>query len=207
MIMAPISSDLLHCINHDEWTSAIVAASLQVMCQIVTAAGNTAEALRREISGNCTAMRTMQIILDCEDCGEELCVLAIKILTQLDTQNRESFICKLLAIFTANKDSHIRGLAGEKLATLSVESEHNAKIILNKNDDFVRRLTEVLLQDESNECRITAAWILESLCIRHYTDEDDECVDVMPKVMCAKLVKCSSVSFRSTSSPIQYGVS
>lgn len=189
-IIAPVSSDLLHCINHDEW-SAIVAASLQVMCKIVTAAGNTAGVLRREISGNSRAMRTMQTILDCENCGEELCVLAIKILTQLDIENRESFICKLLAIFTANKDSHIRGLAGEKLAMLSDESEHNARIILNKNYDFVRQLTEVLVEDESKECRITAAWILESLCIRHYMNADDECVkslketmvDVMPKVL------------------------
>uniref|UniRef100_A0ACD5WU51 Uncharacterized protein n=1 Tax=Avena sativa TaxID=4498 RepID=A0ACD5WU51_AVESA len=187
-IIAPVSSDLLHCINHDDW-SAIVAASLQVMCQIVAAAGNTAEVLRCQISGNSRAMCTMQKILDCEDCGEELCVLAIKILTQLDTKNRESFIGKLLAIFiAANKDSHIRRLAGEKLAMLSVESEHNARIILNKNGG---QLTEVLLQDESKECRITAAWILESLCNRHYTDQDDECVkslkevmiDVMPKVL------------------------
>jgi hypothetical protein len=180
------------------------------MCQIVTAAGNTTEVLRREISGNKKAMHTMQIILDCNDCGEELCVLAINILSQLDTENRESFIRKLLAIFTAKKDSHIRGLAGEKLATLCVESEHNARIILNTNDDFIRQLSEVLLEDESKECRITAAWILESLCILHYKDNDDECVkrlkeimiDVMPKVIFAKLVNVLSVSFRSTSSPI-----
>ncbi|CAM0906891.1 unnamed protein product [Alopecurus aequalis] len=188
-IIAPVSSDLLHCIDHDEW-SAIVAASLQVMCQIVTAAGNTAELLRTQISGNSRAMCTMQKILDCKDCCGELCVLAINILTQLDTQSRESFIRKLLAIFIANKDSHVRGLAGEKLA-ISAESQYNARIILNKDDDFVKKLTEVLLHDENKECRITAAWILETLCIRHYADEDDECVkslkeimiDVMPKVL------------------------
>lgn len=187
-IIAPVSSDLLHCISHDDW-SAIVAASLQVMCQIVTAAGNTADQLRCEISGNSRAMRTMQKILDCQDCGEELCVLAIKILTQLDTKSKESFIRKLLAIFTSNKDSHIRGLAGEKLATLSVESEHNARIILNKSDEFVRNLSEVLLQDESKECRITAAWILETLCIYHCTDEDDECVNSLKEIMIDVMAK------------------
>jgi hypothetical protein len=155
-------------------------------------------------------MRTMQIILDCKDCDEELCVLAIKILTQLDTESRESFIRKLLAIFISNKDSHIRGLAGEKLATLSVESECNARIILNKNDEFVRQLTKVLLQDKSMECRITAACILERLCIRHYTDEDDECVknlkkimiEVMPEVICAKLVNV--ILFHFDQPPLLY---
>jgi hypothetical protein len=81
---------------------------------------------------------------------------------------------------------------------------------LNTNDDFIRQLSEVLLEDESKECRITTAWILESLCILHYKDKDDECVkslkeimiDVMPKVIFAKLVNVLSVSFRSTSSPI-----
>jgi hypothetical protein len=208
-IIAPVSSDLLHCINHDEW-SAIVAASLQVMCQIVTAAGNTAEVLCSEISGNSKAMRTMHKILDCKDCCGELCVLAIKILTQLDTKSRESFIRKLLAIFIDNNDNHIRGLAGNKLATLCVESEYNARIILNKNDEFVRQLTQVLLQDESKECRITAARILERLCICQYMDEDDECVkslkeimiEVMPKVICAKLV--NAILFHFDQPPLLY---
>uniref|UniRef100_A0A453K005 Uncharacterized protein n=1 Tax=Aegilops tauschii subsp. strangulata TaxID=200361 RepID=A0A453K005_AEGTS len=41
-VMAPISSDMLHLIDHDEWFS-VAAASLQVMCRIVTSPGSTGE--------------------------------------------------------------------------------------------------------------------------------------------------------------------
>lgn len=192
--------------DHVAW-SDVVDASLQVMCLLVTARGETGTKLGREISRNKEALSTMESILKCDQCKEQLSIRAMEILTQLPmaTKSRESFIKKLIGVFADDKKgSDIRGLAGEKLAALSLKSKSDAVIVLQENGG-VGDLTKILLEDKSSKCRISAAGILEGLCI-HYTD-DVECVNNMNKTMTDALPKVLEAIFccGSTGKKIQTG--
>jgi hypothetical protein len=185
-ITAPISSDMLHLIDHKEW-SHIAAASLQVMCRILTSPGWTGNNLRVHILKNDPqVVRSMERILECDNCEEKLCILAIKILTQLpmgtaprvDKESQvksilesQGKIIKMLAgIFTSeNKDSSIRKLAGEALAMLS---KRCPIIFLKENGGFVGDLSKMLLCSGDNTYRISAAETLQHLCI-HYEENDE----------------------------------
>ena len=81
-IMAPVTSDLLHNIDHGAW-SDIVEKSLKVMRQLGSAPGETGRKLQREISSNKEAINTMERILKCDQCDAELQKQAMGILTQL----------------------------------------------------------------------------------------------------------------------------
>ncbi|KAL5206921.1 hypothetical protein ABZP36_035130 [Zizania latifolia] len=193
--MAPVRADLLHRIDHKAW-SEIVAASLQLMSRLVTAPGETGAKLRSQVLNNKDAINTVEKILKCDECNEELCILAIKILTQLpmaaDASSLEKFTNLLVAIFTnKTKDTSMRKMAGEALAMLSDQGESNATIIFKASDTIVKDLTEMLLQDDEMKrgCTISAAEILENLYIR-YTKEDDHLKklteamkDVLPKLL------------------------
>ncbi|XP_062202056.1 uncharacterized protein LOC133904592 [Phragmites australis] len=207
-IMAPVTNDLVHSIDHESWSS-IVGASLNVMYQVVTAPGETGSKAGCGISSNKEAIGAMQRIVRCKDCKAELAIPAVKILTHLPTdtacggvptESREELIKFLVDIFTDNKeDTKIRGLAGQKLAVLSGES-NDGTIILRARDDVVINLAKILIEDRSNECRISAAGILEGFCI-HYTNDnnDDACLrkskEILPGVMTkvlSEILYCAS---------------
>lgn len=196
-VMAPISSDMLHLIDHDEW-SGVAAASLQVMCRIVTSPGSTGENLRNQIHGNTEVISSMERILDCTTCRKhKLYILVIKILTKLPmdaapgvgTKSRGKFIETMARIFTSDsetQDSSIRKLAGEALAMLS---EKYATIFLKENGGVVDDLSRMLFKVDHNAYRITAAETLKHLCM-HYKENDDcfkelmkAMKDVTPKVL------------------------
>uniref|UniRef100_A0A0D9Y052 Uncharacterized protein n=1 Tax=Leersia perrieri TaxID=77586 RepID=A0A0D9Y052_9ORYZ len=183
--MAPVSADLLHRIDHDAW-SDIVAASLQLMCRLVTAPGETGTKLRFQVVSNRLAINTMEKIVTCKDCSGLQRILAIKILTQTQLSmetplssstgidSRKKITNLLLDIFmNETKDTSMRQLAGEALAMLSDQSESSAAVIFKARDTVVHDLCTMLLDDQMDRVyRISAAEILEHLYIR-YTKEDD----------------------------------
>lgn len=182
-VMAPISSDLLHLIDHGEWSS-IVAASLQVMSRLVNTPGRSGNKLRSQISNNTDVISSIEQILKCKTCDDKLYILAIKILTKLPmnaassvgTESRGKFIKTLASIFTDDtKDSSIRKLAGEALAMLS---ESNAAIFLKENGDVVRDLRGMLSYVVNNTYRISAAETLKHLCL-YYKENDHHSRELM----------------------------
>jgi hypothetical protein len=189
-IMAPVTSDLLHHIDHGAW-SDIVEKSLKVMRQLGSCPGETGRKLRREISNNKEAISTMERILQCDKCEAELQKQAMGILTQLsmDSKSRKEFIQMLVDIFTDDNKYNTRMLAGEALAMLSFEGGIHATIILQVTGNFVGSLIKILLNAKNKTYRIRAAEILQHLC-SHGT-KDDECLkklkkdmtQVMPKVI------------------------
>jgi hypothetical protein len=199
-IMAPVTSDLLHNVDHDAWSS-IVEGSMKAMLQLVSAPGEAGAKMRRDISGNTQAISTMNRILHCESCDDRK-ELSMRILTRLymDTQATQGFIKLLLHEFGDVDRPVISQVAGEALAMLSSTGASNTMIILQANDDVVSNLTKVLIlhvdptqstkeADLRSSSRIHAAKIFEHMCI-HYI-QDDECLDklkeamigVMPKVI------------------------
>ncbi|KAM0862643.1 hypothetical protein ACQ4PT_045147 [Festuca glaucescens] len=189
-IMASVTSDLLHHIDHGAW-SDIVEKSLKVMRHLGSCPGETGRKLRREISSNKEAISTMERILQCDKCEAELQKQAMGILTQLsmDSKSRKEFIQMLVDIFTDDNKYNTRMLAGEALAMLSFEGGIHATIILQVTGDFVGNLIKILLNAKNKTYRIRAAEILQHLC-SHGT-KDDECLkklkkdmtQVMPKVI------------------------
>uniref|UniRef100_A0A0E0MND6 Uncharacterized protein n=1 Tax=Oryza punctata TaxID=4537 RepID=A0A0E0MND6_ORYPU len=204
-IMVPVSSDLLHLMDHAVWYD-IVMGSLKVMRRLMAAPKETGSKLLGEMASNREAISSMQGILQCDNCGLELQKLAMEILTKLfmdtslrmESASKRSFTEMLLHKFIDdNKDSSIRKLAGEALAKVSLRCESYCMIIIQLNDDVVHSLTKIMLQDENNTYRIIAAKILEGLCI-HYTKNDDSCqklqnamIEVMPEVL-REILRCGS---------------
>lgn len=198
-IMAPLSSDLLHRIDHEVWQS-VVEESMQLVALLVVAPGVTGVRLRREISGNKEAVTTMESIPKCSKCQPLLQIMAIKILTQLaidkslslsmSVASIEELAKYMLCIFTDdNKDISVRRSAAQALAMLCAESQSIAVVILQADGNVVGVLKDMLLHSEENESRISAAEILAHLCI-HYTYDDEYLgelnkviKDVMPKVI------------------------
>uniref|UniRef100_A0ACD5WGH4 Uncharacterized protein n=1 Tax=Avena sativa TaxID=4498 RepID=A0ACD5WGH4_AVESA len=78
-IMAPVTADLLHPlrgdknvhINHDAWYR-ILEGSLRVIVQLTAATGETGSTLRRKISSRKDAIITLDRILECGQCNENL---------------------------------------------------------------------------------------------------------------------------------------
>lgn len=157
-IMAPVTSDLLHQFDHGEWSS-IVEGSLKVMRQLLTSSGDSGTTLRRKISGNKEAMAVVEGILKCDICKNsypQLQKQAIKIILEMDASSsmsagcRENIIKLLVSIFTDEGSLHsFRQFAGEKLATLCLQSSSSAKIVLQANEDVVSNLTNILGQVKS----------------------------------------------------------
>ncbi|KAG8048905.1 hypothetical protein GUJ93_ZPchr0009g381 [Zizania palustris] len=157
--MAPVSADLLHRIDHKAW-SKIVTASLQLMSRLVTAPGETGANLRSLVLNNRDVINTMEKILKCHECNEELYILAFKILTQLPMaanasssmstdESREKFINLLVAIFTdQTKDASMRQMAAKELTMMSEQGESNAIIIFKASDTIVKYLTDLLPLDD-----------------------------------------------------------
>lgn len=198
-IMAPLSSDLLHRIDHKVWQS-VVEESMQLVAHLVVAPGVTGVRLRREISDNKEAVTTLESIPKCSKCKPLLQIMAIKILSQLaidkslslsiSVASREELAKYMLCIFTDdNKDMSVRKSAAQALAMLCVESQSIAVVILQADGNVVGVLKDMLLHSKENESRISAAEILAHLC-SHYTYDDEYLgelnkviKDVMPKVI------------------------
>uniref|UniRef100_A0ACD5V7W0 Uncharacterized protein n=1 Tax=Avena sativa TaxID=4498 RepID=A0ACD5V7W0_AVESA len=180
-IMVPITSDLLHNTpdDHGAW-SDVVMKSLEVMSQLVVAPGEIGAKLRREISSSKEAVSTLQRILSCNKCNEELQQRAIQILTRIhmDSEcNRREFVSTLVDVFTQDTKyiSGIRGYAGCALSQICFNGGiGDAKIVIQTGGgDVVDSLTKVLIHEKNKICRQAAAEILEHLCT-HYTKDDDE---------------------------------
>uniref|UniRef100_M8BSS1 Uncharacterized protein n=1 Tax=Aegilops tauschii TaxID=37682 RepID=M8BSS1_AEGTA len=192
-IMGPLTSDVLHqTVDHDSWGS-LVGESLCVICRLTAAPGKTGARLRCQISINKKAVNSILRIIECDKCYKEHKTVAMAILMKLymDIEIREDFVKMLVGIFTnSNEDRSIRILAVEALAKLCFQGESNVMVILQANSDAVDCLIgELAAFNEHNRYLISAAEILENLCI-HYT-KDDECLkklkeamtDLMPKVL------------------------
>uniref|UniRef100_A0A0D9Y040 Uncharacterized protein n=1 Tax=Leersia perrieri TaxID=77586 RepID=A0A0D9Y040_9ORYZ len=157
-IMAPVTSDLLHQFDHGAW-SDVVRESLRVMRQLVNATGETGTMLLEIISGNKEAMATVERILRCDFCKNsypQLHKQAIRILIEMDASStmstgcRESIVKTLVGIFIDEGNvSGLRQFAGEKLATLCLQSRTSAKIVLQAHDDVIGNLTNILGQVKS----------------------------------------------------------
>lgn len=184
-IMAPVTSDLLHHIDHDEWSS-VVKGSLKVIRQLVSAPGEAGANMRRDISGNTQVISTMNRILSCDKCDYDEKELSIRILTRLymDTQVTQDFVRLLLHRFIGGSTMDQAG--GEALAMLSSTGGSNVMTILQSEDDVISNLSTVLLDVEPEWCcRIHAAKILEHLCIHHTKGDGrlEAMIDVMPKLL------------------------
>lgn len=178
-IMVPLTTDLLHHIDHGAWYS-IVEGSLKVMSKLTAATGQTGKKLRNEISSSKEAISNMEIILECDKCDEKMQKQVIWILSNLHqdtssvlgTASRKKFIAMLVDIMAddnKNKEDK-RTKAGWALVALSSEIETNATIIMKENDRAVDNLATMIV--EKGRCRLPTAKILEYLCI-HYTDDDE----------------------------------
>lgn len=192
-IMAPLTSDIIHQFNGGAWSISVVEGSLKVMHLLVAAPREAGARMRREISNNKEAVRTMERILNCDYCHVKLQKLVTGILIQLymDTKSRPAVINKLIDIFVAagdKTDTSIRKLAGEALAKLCLQSGRNTGIILQVDGDVVGSLTKILLDAENKTCRIRAAEILEHMCNISHT-QDDECISELKKSMTTTMPK------------------
>uniref|UniRef100_A0A0E0MNA6 Uncharacterized protein n=1 Tax=Oryza punctata TaxID=4537 RepID=A0A0E0MNA6_ORYPU len=164
MAMAPVSADLLDRIDHEAWND-IVAFSLQLMCRLVTAPGETVDKLRSQMLNDKDAISTTDATRRSS---------AFSPLTSSRSFPRlRKFTKLLLAIFAhKEKDTFMRQMAGEALAMLSYRSKSDATIILKASDSTLKDLTALLFDVNNNrEYRICAAEILEHLYIR-YTEQD-----------------------------------
>ncbi|XP_037472975.1 uncharacterized protein LOC119349073 isoform X2 [Triticum dicoccoides] len=197
-IMAPVTSDLLHQIDHDAWHS-IVEGSLKVIINLMVAAtGKTGTMLRSKISSSKEAISTIGRILECDKCDQKLQEYAILVLrflymdTSLILENagREKFIEMLLVdIMTDdNKDKEDRrAAAASALIALCSKTETGAKSIIMANDNVVNNLTIMIL--ENGTFRLIATEILEYLCIHCTSTNDDENVKRLKKVMTDAVTK------------------
>ncbi|XP_010231747.2 uncharacterized protein LOC100828184 isoform X2 [Brachypodium distachyon] len=196
-IMAPVTTDLLHNIDHGAWYS-IVEGSLKVMCQLTLATGQTGKKLRSEISSSKEAISIMEMILECDKCDENVQKQVIWILSNLyqDTSlilaaaSREKFIGMLLDTIATddNKDKERKWeVAAKALLALSSQMETSAMIILKANDNVLANLTTMIVK--KSRYRLVAANILKYLCI-HYTNDVESRIrlkeaitDAVPKVL------------------------
>ncbi|KAM0824738.1 hypothetical protein ACQ4PT_070003 [Festuca glaucescens] len=152
-IMAPVTSDLLHHIDHGAWSN-IVEGALKVIAQLTAATGQTGNKLRTEISSNNEAINTMERILKCDKCDAKLQKQVILILKHLyeDTalvmgiQRKENFIESLVNIICDDKmDKEARRKeAAIALVDISSKTESCATIIMKANGNFIH-LTKYLL--------------------------------------------------------------
>jgi hypothetical protein len=183
-VIGPLSSDLLHRIDHGDWPLSVVDGSLRVVRQfLMVPAGETSNRLRCQISRNEEAIRAMEVILRCDRCGPKLKKQTIRILTHLSmgtsrmsTTSKENFTQVLVHMFTndGNSDGSIAELAGEALARLSRESWTGATNILKTEEGnaligYLMNASPVT--DMNNPLRRSAAEILEHLCV-HCTMDD-----------------------------------
>lgn len=199
-LIAPVSLDLLHSVGHGAW-SKIMSKSLQVMNLLVDAPGEAGTDLRHEMLGNKKAISAMEAILECDQCGEKLQMLAMEILAALaivdsgkDCASREEFVQMLLCAFSdCSRGIGVRAAAAaEALVMLSSKMEGSAMIIMKANNNSVDNLVKILLdRDNIILFRVATAVILERLCA-NYT-EDDECLQNLKGVMTKAMPKVSSL--------------
>nr|XP_025877574.1 uncharacterized protein LOC107279659 [Oryza sativa Japonica Group] len=198
-LIAPVSLDLLHSVGHGAW-SKIMSKSLQVMNLLVDAPGEAGTDLRHEMLGNKKAISAMEAILECDQCGEKLQMLAMEILAALaivdsgkDCASREEFVQMLLCAFSdCSRGIGVRAAAAaEALVMLSSKMEGSAMIIMKANNNSVDNLVKILLdRDNIILFRVATAVILERLCA-NYT-EDDECLQNLKGVMTKAMPKIKS---------------
>jgi hypothetical protein len=192
-IMAPLTSDIIHRFSGGAWSISVVEGSLKAMGLLVVSSGETGAKLRLEICSNKEAIGTMERILRCDTCCAKLQKRAMEILMQLYVDNqekREACIKMLVDIFAGDsKDKSIRKLAGKALAKLCMQDGSNTRIILQVNGDVLGRLNKILLVDdaENKKCRISAAEILEQMCVHH--NQDNECLSELKKAMADTMPK------------------
>ncbi|KAM0848501.1 hypothetical protein ACQ4PT_054339 [Festuca glaucescens] len=155
-IMAPVTSDLLHHIDHGAWSN-IVEGALKVIAQLTAATGQTGHKLRTEISSNNEAINTMERILKCDKCDANLQKQVILILKHLyeDTalvmgiQRKENFIESLVNIICDDKmDKEARRKeAAIALMDISSKTESCATIIMKANGGLkLRSGSAIILQ-------------------------------------------------------------
>jgi hypothetical protein len=167
---------------------------------LVDAPGEAGTDLRHEMSGNKKAISAMEAILECDQCGEKLQMLAMEVLAALaivdsgmDWASREEFIQLLLRVFSdCSRGIGVRAAAAEALVMLSSKMEGSAMIIMKANNNSVDNLVKILLdRDNIILFRVATAVILECLCA-NYT-EDDECLQNLKEVMTKVMPKVSSL--------------
>ncbi|KAF2907711.1 hypothetical protein DAI22_12g118800 [Oryza sativa Japonica Group] len=179
----------------------IMSKSLQVMNLLVDAPGEAGTDLRHEMLGNKKAISAMEAILECDQCGEKLQMLAMEILAALaivdsgkDCASREEFVQMLLCAFSdCSRGIGVRAAAAaEALVMLSSKMEGSAMIIMKANNNSVDNLVKILLdRDNIILFRVATAVILERLCA-NYT-EDDECLQNLKGVMTKAMPKKSFI--------------
>jgi hypothetical protein len=172
--MAPVTSDLLHHIDHGAWSN-IVEGALKVMAQLTVATGQTGNKLRSEISSNNEAINTMERILKCEKCDAKLQKQAVLILKHLyqDTTLvmgiawKENFIEILVNIIGGDKmDKQARRKeAAIALVDISSKTESCATIIMKANGNIITPFRNVLSLTGTSP--LIALQILENLS-SHY---------------------------------------
>uniref|UniRef100_A0A453T927 Uncharacterized protein n=1 Tax=Aegilops tauschii subsp. strangulata TaxID=200361 RepID=A0A453T927_AEGTS len=82
-VVAPLSSNLVHPIDHDATSTSIVAKSLQVLSLLMASPAETGAQLCSQISNDKEAIQGMERILSCRGCSEDVRILTNKVLTQL----------------------------------------------------------------------------------------------------------------------------
>jgi hypothetical protein len=218
-IMAPVTSDLLNHTSddHGEWSN-IVDISLEVMSRLSGAPGETGARLRREISIDVEAVRTIWRILRCTKCDDQLKRRAIQILTILymDNESREDFVILgkesredfvRMLVDTFTKDCmysiSMSEYAGGALLEVCFRGRiSDATIIIQTNGgDIVDSITKVLVHGENDTCRQAAAEILKHLCT-HYTN-DDEYLRKLKKSILKVVNHCQTVVISKTRFKLQ----
>jgi hypothetical protein len=141
-IMGPLSSNLLHQVDHRKWSDAAEASLKVMICWLVTASEEAADKMRDEISGNQAAVNCMKGILSCQGEGGDGChvrlrILAMKTLIQVTPpiDTRGNLIQILLQIF----------LEKRFIARFYIENNvpyiHCEEIVPNNNDNSdIRKL-------------------------------------------------------------------
>jgi hypothetical protein len=165
-IMAPVTSDLLHHIDHGAWSS-IVEGSLKVMAQLTAATGQIGSKLRSEISSSKEGIRTMMRILECpsDECRRLqkhviwiLRHLYMDTSLSLETASRKKFTERLVKIMTDDKEAtHAR-----EVTEANQDMEIKRVEIANKGKEATRATAANTLVALSSKFETTATVIIKA---------------------------------------------
>ncbi|KAF2907441.1 hypothetical protein DAI22_12g097400 [Oryza sativa Japonica Group] len=198
-IVALINDKELHLRKHDKWSRDIVDPGVKLIKRFMSATTRSNNILWREISTSLEAISSLESIIDCDKCDEEVKKQAIRVLAQIcwDTssvmgdQNKERFIGSLIDMFLhKSKGSQFENLAGEELAQLSFGFGSCATIILEK---YGPNMIDCIGKTDSGLYnsihRKIAADVLKhlygnySIDDEHFQNLKEAMIDLLPKVL------------------------